>query len=342
MNRRLAWLCGGVAILIVAVWYAVGALDRAAVAGAVPPRPALSEESEVLVARVQAAEQAARQGELTGLAELARLYQANGYAAEAAVAYAELSAREPDNPAWSRPVDTWDPTHLAWAHDAGRVLDAASAGPMLEDEESVERHIARALELAPEDGEIHFRVAVLWEGLRRQVDALPEYEAAVRLDPSLVQAWLRLITLNQAIGETSKAARLLREALAANPASAALRLENGRALKGRGRLADALANFEAVIAAEPAATIAYIEAGQVLFALDRREEGVAMLERSLGVEPQNPIALVLLTASACAVRDQGAADRWYRQMMASPHVAPVDRAKLAAGYEQVFGAKPPR
>ncbi len=474
-RRRLFGVIGLVLLLAVggiAAWQIRGARERAAIAASVPPTPDLTAKPAELQRRIAAATDAAVAGDASALAELSRLYHANGYYREALECYVGLQAARPNEPLWLHraahvyavfgdsesagplleAVVATAPDYLPARIKLGEVLykdnaldeaeavlaavlekDAANvhaqiglaridiargdwtaARPRLErvatrtkgeygadllttvyqklgeddrarllrsqqkahgayqavsdpwinvlnddcydayqlalesgaaayrgDDDDAVRWINRALQLDPEDGQLHHQAARIWERLRNQVKALSAYEKAVELDPTISDAWMRLITLYKAIGETGKAFTALRQALEANPDSGVLLIERGRSFQERGRLEQALADFRRVTEVRHDDATGFVEAARVLFALERVQEGQVMLERSLEAEPENPFALIMLTFAAISAQDRPAADRWFRRLDAQPRVTPQDRARLAAGYQQVFGAAPP-
>lgn len=100
-RRRWVILAVGLVLLLgggAAWWSWLGARARV-VAAAVPPRPDLSNLPPELTTRIAAAEQlaASRWAAVHGLAELATLYDANGFIAEADHCYATLLRLQPDN-----------------------------------------------------------------------------------------------------------------------------------------------------------------------------------------------------------------------------------------------------
>lgn len=90
------------AVALGAWWWQRAGAAQALVAAIVPPAPALPAGNTALQERVAAVEARAR-ARLTargGLAELARLYHANGFLDEAMRCYAGLQDLEPDEPRW--------------------------------------------------------------------------------------------------------------------------------------------------------------------------------------------------------------------------------------------------
>lgn len=337
---RLIWMVWiAVVVLVFVVWWGMGWLHLKAVRDAVPARPERLTQGELLVTRIDQAEAVAAEGKEAGLVELARLYQANGYAREARDCWDALA--EIQGVVGSVPVPDFVEL-AAWCFDADRLANEAEQAAESGDQEDAGTWMERALELAPEDGALRYRAAVLWERLGRQVDALPEYDLAVQLDPQLVPAWMRLITLNKAIGETSKAFRQLGDALKANPDAAPLLLERGRAAAERGQLEKALADFQRVTALEPGVVIGYVEQARVRVGLDQLPAAVEALEQAWAIDAQHPVVLLMRAALAIRQADRPAAELWWGRVVASSKVAAQDKDRLAAGFTQTFGEAPPR
>lgn len=80
-------------------WYRAAQV-RAVVAASVPELPDLKETPFVLQERLNDADQRARRGQASALAELATVYHANGYFAPAARCYEALEALQPREPRW--------------------------------------------------------------------------------------------------------------------------------------------------------------------------------------------------------------------------------------------------
>lgn len=226
-GKRRAWLLLGAVVVLGSlggagyrVWLA--AQWRTAVLAVVPPRPNLERCTPELRTRLDEAEKQTRSlwRSVTGLAELARLYHANGYVAEASVCEENLIELDPRNPLWP----------YLRAHTLGGYGDLEEAMPLLQ----------RTTELAPDYLPAKIRMAdillkrnapgrsaeicreVLREnphhgyaliGLARSELALgrPE-EARLRLqqlvadEPSFVPGWTLLISIDEQLGDAASAA----------------------------------------------------------------------------------------------------------------------------------------
>ncbi|WP_221030303.1 tetratricopeptide repeat protein [Actomonas aquatica] len=345
-----------VGLLAVVGWWARGAMHRSALRAVVPSVPVEIEAGSPLEEALAAASGEVEAGDVAGLSALGRVYQVNGYGDEARDVWAglaELDAAQTgagERRDWltahvaeaGGAEDPWLAEDLAEAFDAMRLVSVAEAVSGGGDDKLAMQVLERAHMLVPDNGTIVWQQARLWERLRDQVKAKAAYERAVALDPTLAEAWVRLATLQRAVGESSEAWRSVQAGLAASPDAVPLLLARGRAYQERGRVEDALADFARVAELWPDRAVGVLEAAQVLLAVDRADEGTAMLERSLEIEPENPAALVLLTLQAILAGKRLDADAWFDRVWAQPTVAPADRARLAAAYEEVFAQPAPR
>ncbi len=96
-------LAAGLAAMVgVAGWWWHAGQQQEVVAAALPAAPGLSGAPDVLGEKLAAASQRARSRwtAAKGLAELSRLYHANGFLAEASQCYAGLAQLSPQEPRW--------------------------------------------------------------------------------------------------------------------------------------------------------------------------------------------------------------------------------------------------
>src|SRR5687768_9906051 len=104
MKSRTRWLLLGLLVLLGGGgWYGYGVVSRHNIAtGHIPATPALTDRPAVLAASISDAETRARSwgNAKDGLAELSRLYHANGFYAEALQCYDGLRQMEPRSARW--------------------------------------------------------------------------------------------------------------------------------------------------------------------------------------------------------------------------------------------------
>lgn len=200
--RRRRWLF--VSALVVAVLlggaFVAKSMERHLLAvRAVPMRPDLTDWSAELTDRIALAEKSAAGyfRVVPGLAELSRLYHANGFYAEAARCYEALLSLEPRQPRWAH-------LQAAIAAEFGR-LDAA-----LPAEE-------RAVRLAPDYLPARLRLGDILLKSNQTARAAEAYAAALRLEPRNPYALLGLAKCDLARGDWAAAREHLRETVKFHP-----------------------------------------------------------------------------------------------------------------------------
>lgn len=199
-TKRL--LFGGLAaiVLLAVGWIGWRAWDeRARVGDGVPDKPDLQGRSAELEERVTAADAAARGWvhPVRGLAELSRLYHANGLLDEALLCYTTLERAEPQE--------------ARWPHLAGCLL--ATAGRL---DEAVPRY-RRAVELAPDYLPARLRLGDVWLKQNHLAAAEKVYGEVCALQPDQPYALLGLARAAIAADGWQKARELLTRAIAADP-----------------------------------------------------------------------------------------------------------------------------
>ncbi|HYD83626.1 MAG TPA: tetratricopeptide repeat protein, partial [Opitutus sp.] len=178
-------------------WRAAATRDR--VAAIIPTQPDRLRAASELQARVNEAEARARglRQPLDGLADLARLYHANGFAAQAAECARALMQLEPSNALWP----------YLQAHMMGGYGDLEGALPLLQ----------RAIELAPNYAPARVR---LGDALLKQNEAeraAQTYRDALSRDPGNGYASIGLARVEIAAGNETAARDRLLKLVAAQP-----------------------------------------------------------------------------------------------------------------------------
>lgn len=189
-NRRvivgLVLLGGAVALAVGWRWRTV-ADDRAIIAASVPPLPHLTGLPAELGRRIDQSDQRARRGpdRLGALAELSRLYHANGFLAAASRCYEGLLRVDPDNPRW---------THRFASILAG-YGEMPEALPLLR----------RTVVLAPRYVPARLRLAEALLDLNQTAAAARAYTETLRLAPGNPYAELGLARIEIAAGRWRQA-----------------------------------------------------------------------------------------------------------------------------------------
>ncbi len=195
MKRRI-WIILAVVVVAAgaAVPFVVRAYQRAqSVKASVPPRPDLKGSPSELVDRVAAADTKARQGgSVAALGQLAVLYQANGFLAEADACEQALLQVDPSNPKW--------PHLLATIRAGYGELDAAIT--LWE----------RTLRLAPDYVPAGIRLGDSYLKSNRDADAVRAYEAVLKESPGNPYAEVGLARVDLKAGRKEQARDRLEKA----------------------------------------------------------------------------------------------------------------------------------
>jgi cytochrome c-type biogenesis protein CcmH/NrfG len=110
-----------------------------------------------------------------------------------------------------------------------------------------------------------------------------------------------------------------------------------RTLREAGRIAPAIAEFQASIRLRPNEPAAYVELGNTYISAGQESEGVAQLRHALEADPGDPTALGILTFFAITTRDEVEARRWFARIALQPRMPQPQVARLAEAYRQTFG-----
>lgn len=192
----------GLALLAGGVWWWSAGRARDLAASAVPAQPERLAATEELRSRVNEAEARARSRwrAAEGLAELARLYHANGFIAQADACAAALMQLDPANALWP----------YLRAHTAGGYGDLDAALPWLQ----------RTIELAPDYGPARVRLGDARLKRNEVADAAAVFREALARDPADGYAAIGLARAEIAAGDASAGRDRLRQLVAAQPAFA--------------------------------------------------------------------------------------------------------------------------
>ena len=135
------------------------------------------------------------------------------------------------------------------------------------DSMEAEKELRRAVQIAPNDYKAHFELGNVLEEETKFAAALPEFEIASQLNPSLAEIWFHLSRMADRAGQTDKAAvarahfteirkyhvefTTFVHQLQANPKDTSLQLRIGQVLEKQGKPAEAAAQYAAVLSQEP-------------------------------------------------------------------------------------------
>ena len=157
--------------------------------------------------------------------------------------------------------------------EAGRIPDAVAA-------------LERAVAVDPRYGDAFFRLGIALEKLGNSGGAIGAYYRAVELLPSLAEAWFRAGALVYTLGDREEATRCFRRAAAAGGNTSFGRLSKARALLTEDRDPEAERVLRKALALDPANALAHDLLGNLLSECGRFDEARECFERSIALAPR--------------------------------------------------------
>ena len=234
----------------------------------------------------------------------------------------------------------WDPVRAVRVEAAGAFADVP------DDELATEQRAARdralddfflAQRSNAERPESHVNLGIVYSKRGQRADARRAYEAALRIAPWFVPAYVNLADLLRAEGKDDEGEGLLRKALAVDPRNAAVHHALGLLLVRRSRAAEA--RVELARAAELApGDPSFVYANAIaLHSAGRVDEALAALRAG---QQRAPGARSLLVALVTITRERGdtkEARRWAERLAEAAPFDPAARA-LARELDPASGA----
>ena len=179
--------------------------------------------------------------------------------------------------------------------------------------ESAAAHEA-ALELDPDLVQAHINLIRLYGQLRQFDKAEEHYRAAVRIDPASVEAYYNHGVLLLGAENYQAAEDAFRKAIEINPYYADAHNNLGYLLERRGDLPEAISEYRRAIESKPGDRQAHFNLGRILVNQQEYNEGIHELEKTLEPEDENtPRYVYALGAAFARAGDRQAALRYVRQ-----------------------------
>ena len=209
------------------------------------------------------------------------------------------------------------------------------ATPSLEHELA---RLRRALQPRPGDARLHHALGRVLYGLGRPLEALPSYEAALRLCGNYVEAYNDRGLALQALGRHDEALASFSAALAFRPEYAEALYNRANAHAIQNRFAPAEADYRRAIACGLRRPEVYNNLGLALGEMGRTADAVKELTRALELNPAYADAWYNLAADLARLgRDEEALAGYGRALACRPDFA---RAHLARGQLQMQRRRP--
>jgi len=146
---------------------------------------------------------------------------------------------------------------------------------------------AQPLAHAPQNERVHYNLANAYKRLGRLDDAIPHYEAAIRLLPNVVRSYQNLGSLYLEQGKIEDALRVYVAGAKAKPEAAMAHRNVASACLRLGRAEEALAAAERSLRIEATSANGRRLAGDALFALGRGAEAAEQWRAGLAASPRD-------------------------------------------------------
>lgn len=159
------------------------------------------------------------------------------------------------------------------------------------DRERRRRLLERAIQIAPEDADVHFALATYFTEHNRIADAARHYRETVRLRPSYAEAHRCLAGMLEAQRHRDEAVKHAREAVRLEPHKALYQHDLGLLLAQLARPEEALERLQEAIRLAPSVAQFHNNLGVVLSQWDRPAEALESFQRARELAPPSPTLL---------------------------------------------------
>jgi tetratricopeptide (TPR) repeat protein len=197
--------------------------------------------------------------------------------------------------------------------------------------------LARAIELAPENGEAYERLGFAYERGERPGDAIRAYERAIALTPGNNRALIQLARLYRASGRWADARRCFEQALTNNPYEVPALVELSRLDIEAGdaeSLREAVERLRWLLSWMPEEGTARTNLGAALALLSRSVEAVQAYEEVLRRDPGQIIATVNLAVLCEAEGDGARANELFGRAMRMTPATLEEALALSEAFEE--------
>lgn len=248
---------------------------------------------------------------------------------------AQARARVQNGGHYTEAPDDWAEELIGYCHNPYTLLTAASSAVADGEPRKALAPLQRALAIAPNDPRIHRQLAKVLFTLNEPGKARAEMERAVALSPHDENMQFDLVDLLKNTQDHDAFARAVAAAVAACPASAALRFEAGLLAVEAGKSDEAEQHFLFAWQNRPDNPAAARELATLFFQTNRSEAGVGVLEKVLARKPQNTGAHIQLVQHGIDTGDPRTTEWMHRALSSGAPNLPS--AELQQSYERRFG-----
>ena len=198
------------------------------------------------------------------------------------------------------------------------------------------RRLRQAIKLAPENGRHCIQLGSIYMESDRLEDALEQFNRAIRIDPTLPDAWTHSITIYKQLGKTAQAEALLESGLLHCPNAYHLLMEKGRLLQSRGLTQLSTKYFMSAAEERFDSAQPLVEAATNFFSMGQVIQGMEILEQALLAEPDHPLALSTLAFAAIGTKQKSLALELLEKIETQPRVPADDLRQLRGKFQETF------
>ncbi|MGH7786891.1 MAG: tetratricopeptide repeat protein [Candidatus Binatia bacterium] len=193
--------------------------------------------------------------------------------------------------------------------------------------ETLFRH---ALAVTTDNYVAHGSLGVALVGAGRYAEALPHFEAAVRIRPAYLKAQVNAGMVEAALGHPEAARAAYQRGLAIDPHSALAHYNLGVLLASEGRTAEAVVEYRAAVDSEPTYANAHNNLGLALAALGQLDGAIEHYRTAIGLRPDLAPALVNLAGALDAAGRPDEALGYYEAAVRAAAHEPLAHLNLGA------------
>ncbi|HOP41613.1 MAG TPA: tetratricopeptide repeat protein, partial [Geobacteraceae bacterium] len=178
------------------------------------------------------------------------------------------------------------------------------------------KHFSRAVEIAPNLPVLRLNLGIAMKLVKKNEEAVAEFEEAVRLDRDYVPAWFQLGTALEGINKLDEALQAYATTISLKPLHSEAFQRTGDIYQRQNRLDEALECYRKAFTINPESFAAYNNAGGVLKHLGRVHESLELFRKALAIKPDlvlcasNYLLTMLLSADHSPVEISNAHREW--------------------------------
>ena len=170
-----------------------------------------------------------------------------------------------------------------------------------------------SLQFNPKNAAAYFGLGDTFSALDKDIEAVANYENALKADSALTEIYVPLGILYFQKGDIAKADELLTKALAGSAGTAETQLFLGMIRLSQNRTSEALTAFEKAKALDPTMPEASFQLAETLVKLDRSKDAIPEYQKAVALRPAYFDALLGLADAQRATKDHASAITSYRQ-----------------------------